>query len=73
MFLDQKGWHCFIVGDGGNNYYLNYRDSKPKVLRDLKGANVRVVAFHGSSNETRSGDIIIGLDGGTLILYRVDL
>lgn len=50
VFLDPKGWHCFIVGDGGNNYYLNYRDSKPKVLRDLKGANVRVVAFHGSSN-----------------------
>jgi hypothetical protein len=50
VFLDAKGWHCFIVGDGGNNYYLNYRDSKPKVLRDLKGANVRVVAFHGSSN-----------------------
>mgnify|MGYP007086732390 FL=1 len=50
MYIDSKGWHCIIVGDGGNNYYLNYRDTKPKVLKDLKGANVRVVAFHGSNN-----------------------
>ena len=73
VYLDQKGWHCFIVGDSGNNYYLNYRDSKPKILKDLKGTNVRAVAFHGSQHETRSGDIIVALEGGAIVLYRIDL
>lgn len=73
VYLDQKGWHCFIVGDSGNSYYLNYRDSKAKVLKDMKGANVRAVAFHGSQSETKSGDIIVALEGGVLVLYRIDL
>ena len=62
VYLDQKGWHLFIVGDSGNSYYLNHRDSKPKVLKELKGANVKAVAFHGSNNnEFKTGDVIVAL------------
>jgi hypothetical protein len=25
IYLDPKGYHCIIVGDSGNNYYLNYK------------------------------------------------
>ena len=51
VFLDPKGWHVFIIGDTGNSYYLNHRDdSKPRLLKELKGTNVKAVAFHGSNN-----------------------
>lgn len=43
------------------------------MLKDLKGINVRAVAFHGSTQETRSGDIIVALEGGAIVLYRIDL
>jgi hypothetical protein len=33
IYLDAKGWHCIIAGEGGINYYLNYRDSKVKILK----------------------------------------
>ena len=73
VYLDAKGWHAFIVGDAGNSYYLNHRDGKPRVLKELKGANVKAVAFHGSnSNEFRSGDMLIALEGGNIVLYRID-
>ena len=73
VFLDPKGWHVFIIGDTGNSYYLNHRDSRPKVLKELKGASVKAVEFHGSNNsESRSGDVLIALEGGNIVLYRID-
>ena len=30
------------------NYYLNYRDSKIKIIKDLKGVNIKAFGFHGS-------------------------
>jgi hypothetical protein len=73
IYLDSKGWHCIIAGDGGINYYLNYRDSKVKILKELKGVNLKAVSFHGATSETRSGDILMAIDGGILVLYRIDL
>jgi len=72
VFLDSKGWHVFIVGDSGNSYYLNHRDTRPKILKELKGNNVKAVAFHGTTNESRSGDILVALEGGNIVLYRID-
>lgn len=61
------------MGDGGNNYYLNYRDTKIKVLKELKGVNIRAIGFHGALSETKSGDIILAVEGGVLSLYRLEL
>lgn len=61
------------MGDSGNSYYLNYRDSKAKILKEMKGGNIKAVAFHGSISETKSGDIIVALEGGVIVLYRIDL
>jgi len=48
VYIDPKGWHCIIVAEGGSNYYLNYRDSKIRVLKSLKGINIKAVGFHGA-------------------------
>ena len=71
IFLDPIGWHCIISGDGGINYYLNYRDSKIKLIKDLKGVSIKAFGFHGAVSETKSGDILIATDAGLLILYRL--
>lgn len=73
VYLDPKGWHCLVVGDGTNNYYLNYRDGKVKILKELKGVNIKAVGFHGATSETKSGDIILAVEGGMLLLYRLEL
>lgn len=62
-----------IAGDGGINYYLNYRDSKVKILKELKGVNIKAAAFHSAISETKSGDLLMAVDGGLLLLYRIEL
>ena len=49
IYIDPKGWHCIIVAEGGQNYYLNYGESKPRLLKELKGISIRAVAFHGGN------------------------
>jgi hypothetical protein len=33
--------------------------------------NLKAVSFHGAISETKSGDILISIDGGILVLYRI--
>ena len=73
IYIDPRGWHCIIAGEGGINYYLNYRDSKVKILKELKGVNIKAIGFHGAISETRSGDVLMTIEGGILVLYRIDL
>ena len=55
IYMDPKGYHCIFICDMGNNYYLNYKDSKIRPLTKLKGVNVKALAFHSSGSENKSG------------------
>jgi hypothetical protein len=46
IYLDSKGYHCIIAAEGGNNFYFNYKDNKIKILKELKGQNIKALAFH---------------------------
>ena len=50
LYLDSKGYHCIIIGDMGNNFYLNINESRLKPLPKLKGINIKSLAFHSSGN-----------------------
>ena len=58
VYLDSKGYHCIIVSEMGNNFYLNYQEKKIKILPKLKGVNIKALAFHSSGTESKSGNIL---------------
>jgi len=48
IHIDPTGYHCIIVAEGGNNFYLGFRETKIKYLKDLKGVIIKALAFHSS-------------------------
>lgn len=48
IHLDPIGFHCIIVAEGGNNFYLGFKETKIKILKDLKGVTIKSLAFHSS-------------------------
>lgn len=71
IYIDDKGYHCIVTAEGGNNFYLGFRETKLRVLKDLKGVNIKALAFHSSGTETASGDIVFSSENGTICLYRI--
>ena len=48
IYLDPIGYHCIIVCDMGNNFYLNYKDNKIRLINKLKNIPIKSLAFHSS-------------------------
>ena len=71
VYLDPKGFHCIIISEMGNNFYLNYNESKIKILPRLKGINIKALAFHSSGTENKSGNILFSSENGIISLYRL--
>ena len=46
------------MAEGGNNYYLGFKETKIRLLKDLKAVTIKALAFHSSGSETKSGDIL---------------
>lgn len=73
IHMDPKGFHCILVCDQANNFYLNYKESKIRPLIKLKGVNIKTLAFHSSGSETKSGDILFSSDNNIVSLVRLEL
>ncbi len=70
VYMDLRGFHCIITAEGGNNFYLNFKDNRLKYLKELKGVHIKDLKFHKARNESNSGSIIFAADG-LISLYRL--
>jgi hypothetical protein len=51
VFLDSKGYHSILSTDGGDNYYINLKDSKVRYLQGVRGKVIKAVAWNENCTE----------------------
>lgn len=67
LFLDPSGSHLIISLESEENYYLNVKWKKPKVMSKMKGIVVSAVAWNGEgTTHTTSREILIGTNKGRI-------
>ena len=81
VFLDSKGFHAILCADSGDNFYINYKDSKIRYLQGVRGKIIRSIAWSDQCTEEQSKvfiivnkqDILIGTKDGKILLTHFDL
>lgn len=68
-----SGYHAIISSDSGENFYINYRDSKIKPLEQLRGKVVKAIAWSEVSDQNDTNEILIATKDSKILLYRIDL
>ena len=71
IYVDNTGQHCIVSLKNGDNYYLNYKSTRPKKLTRLNGM-IQSVAFDPKSSvDTITKSFLVGTSQG--FIYELSL
>lgn len=66
IFLDPTGSHLITTTKNGDNYILNYRSTKPRLLSRLKGNVITAIAWSPNEPSRSTGAILVGTSTGVV-------
>lgn len=66
IFLDPSGSHLITTTKNGDNYILNYRSTKPRLLSRLKGNVITAISWSPNEPSRSTGAILVGTSTGVV-------